>query len=73
MVIMSAQKVFDCSDLRKKILSFFPKRCLQCHIKMNNNNPSYPKFYNIPEWQRSENQKMKGYCNWCYFYVFEYE
>ena len=70
---MSVQKVFECQDLRKHILSFFPKRCSQCHNEMNNNKSSYPKYYWDQEWSRGENEKMKGYCNWCYFYVFEYE
>ena len=39
---------------------------------MNNNKSSYPKYYWDKEWCYSENMKMRGYCNWCYFYVFEY-
>ena len=69
---MSVQKVFGCQDLRKEILSYFPKRCLQCKKKMRNDKDMYPKFYWKKEWCDNENMKMKGYCNWCYFYVFEY-
>ena len=32
---MSAQKVFECDDLRKEILSYIPKRCKSCHYTMN--------------------------------------
>ena len=54
---MSVQKVFECQDLRKHILSFFPKRCLHCHNKMNNNKVSYPKYYWDKEWSKGENER----------------
>ena len=31
---MSVQLVFQCDDLRDKILSFIPKRCKSCHQKL---------------------------------------
>ena len=70
---MSAKLVFGCDDLRKNILSFLPKRCLYCHNKITNNKTSYPKYYKDKEWCYSENIKLSNCCNWCYFYVFEYQ
>jgi hypothetical protein len=71
------QKVFGCSDTRSQILSYLPKRCKSCHqaIKVsckNSNGFLHIKKYRNYEWRRTECQKMKHYCNWCYFYVFEY-
>ena len=65
-------KVFGCDDLRKEILSFFPKRCKHCHKKMNNLYKKSHKYYWKEDWKKSENGKMHGYCNWCVCYVFEY-
>ena len=32
----------------------------------------YKKYLDY-SWRRSENEYMKNYCNWCYYYVFEYD
>lgn len=73
---MSVQLVFQCDDLRKKILSFIPKRCKSCHQKLKFNNNwneySYMGGYRNYEWRESECKLLKNYCNWCYYYVFEY-
>jgi hypothetical protein len=71
---MSANKVFGCDDLRRKILSFLPKYCLHCRCRMGNINfpISYKPYYNII-WRKNECKKCKGYCNWCYYYVYEYD
>ena len=72
-MVNPASKVFGCNDLRKEILSFFPKRCLHCHKKMNKTyKDSNVKYYWKEDWSKSENVMMPGYCNWCVFYVFEY-
>ena len=68
-----ASKVFGCDDLRKEILSYFPKYCKQCTRKMGKIN--YPKSYRLDHdtiWLTNENKCLKGYCNWCYYYAFEY-
>ena len=69
---MSVQKVFECQDLRKHILSFFPKRCLHCHKKMNNLYKNSYKYCWKEDRTKSENIMMPGYCNWCVYYIFEY-
>ena len=70
------RKVFNCDDLRKEILSYIPTRCKSCHQKMNLNKiykeTAYLGGYRNYKWRRSECFKLKGYCNWCYYYVFEY-
>ena len=74
MVNEAANRVFGCNDLRKHILSFIPKRCKQCHSKMNNNKfKENCNYYWKREWTQAECKKMPNYCNWCYYYVFEYE
>ena len=69
---MSVQKVFECDDLRKKILTYIPKRCRSCHTimkaKLNTNILHYRNY----AWRAAECTKMDNYCNWCYYYVFEY-
>ncbi len=71
---MSAERVFGCDDLRGEIMSFFPKRCLHCHRRMNNlYKDCNKKFYRNDDWRRSENGRMEGYCNWCVCYIFEYD
>lgn len=69
---MEANKVFGCDDLRKEILSYLPRRCLHCHKKMNNMYMNSNKYYRLDDWRISECGKMKNYCNWCVYYVFEY-
>ena len=69
-----ASKVFGCSDLRKKILSYFPIRCKCC------NNPIYFKKsiksnildYKNRTWRRNRHEVMTDHCNWCYYYIYEY-
>ena len=73
----STQKVFCCDDIRKHILSFLPVRCKSCHNIMkivckNKPNSLHIKRYRNYEWRVSECVKLKNYCNWCYYYVFEY-
>jgi len=77
-----ASKVFGCDDLRMIILSYIPKRCKSCHKKMNTkplklSNLKISKKgkllgYLNYNWRESECAFLKGYCNWCYYYVFEY-
>lgn len=71
-IIYMASKVFGCEDLRKEILSYFPERCEHCKKKMNNLYINSYKYYWKNDWKNSKNYKMKKYCNWCYYYVFEY-
>ncbi len=68
-----ASKVFGCDDLRKEILSYIPKYCGQCKRKMGNSiYPKGIKQYRIYSWRMNECERMEGYCNWCYYYVFGY-
>ena len=68
-----ASKVFGCDDLRKEILNYIPKYCGHCKTRMGNiNYPKSCKEYNNYIWRKNECKKLKGYCNWCYYYVFEY-
>ena len=71
---MSAvERVFACDDLRKYILTFLiNKRCNCCHNVMLGHNAAL-KLYNDPSWCKAENKRDKRFCNWCYYYVFEYE
>ena len=70
---MSANKVFGCDELRGEILSYLPRYCLQCKNRMGNiNYPHSYKLYHDSIWKRNECKRLKGYCNWCYYYVFEY-
>ena len=69
---MEAGKVFGCDDLRGEILSYLQRRCLHCHKKMNKKYRNSYKYYWLDNWKRSESGKMKNYCNWCVYYVFEY-
>ena len=69
--------VFGCDDLRRNIFSYIPKRCKCCHQKINTEPPKYKDTayiggYKNHEWRKAECAKLKGYCNWCYYYVFEY-
>ena len=73
----AVNRVFGCDDLRRNILSYIPKRCKSCHQQMNTKPPHfqatvYTGGYLDYEWRRAECVFMKGYCNWCYYYVFEY-
>ena len=73
----AVQKVFACNDTRSSILSYLPKRCKSCHqiMKVACKKPNdflHIKKYKSYEWRRTESHKIKHYCNWCYFYVFEY-
>mgnify|MGYP001190735892 FL=1 len=68
-----ASKVFGCDDLRKEILSYIPKYCGECKGRMGNINfPKGIKQYRNYIWRINECKHMKGYCNWCYYYVYEY-
>ena len=70
---MSANKVFDSDDLRRKIFSYLPKYCKQCKCKMGNiKYPNSYKLYFDRTWRKNECKPIKGYCNWCYYYVYEY-
>jgi len=71
---MSAQqKVFDCDDLRKYILEFYPLRCKSCHKVMNRKFvDSHLHFYRDKNWTSTENKFCRGFCNWCCIYVFEH-
>lgn len=70
---MASNAVFGSDDLRKEILSYFPNRCLECKtilinkIYCNNN-----KYYRDYVWKRTKNLKIPKVCNWCYYYVYEY-
>lgn len=64
--------VFSCKEMRNNIFNYIPKRCKSCsNILSNKKIPGYPKYHNSIKWCRSES-KIKHYCNWCYYYVFEY-
>ena len=65
--------VFDIEDIRKEIFSYLPKKCYSCNHKMNGISKIKYKKYLDYSWRRSENEYMKNYCNWCYYYVFEYD
>lgn len=69
-------KVFGCDELRRTILSYIPKRCKSCHqkisVKYNQIDMKSICNYNNYKWRELECIKFKGYCNWCYYYVFEY-
>ena len=70
---MATNKVFGCDDMRREILSYLPKYCIQCKSRMGNIN--YPNSYKLcfdRIWRKNECKRMKGYCNWCYYYVYEY-
>ena len=70
---MAANKVFECEDLRGEILSYFPKRCLECkNILLNKMYSNNNKYYRDYVWKRTKNIKMPKVCNWCYYYVYEY-
>jgi len=69
---MSTQKVFECDDLRKEILSYIPKRCKSCHNTMNKKIDSNILQYKNYSWRVAECNRMDNFCNWCYYYVFEY-
>ena len=68
----SSSKVFGSDDLRKEILSFFPKRCRSCHGKMNRKIDTTILRHRDYSWRAAECNRMDHYCNWCYYYVFEY-
>ena len=69
----SAQKVFDCDDLKRSILDFYPKRCKSCYKTMNRKFvDSRYHFYKDNVWCSTENEFCRGYCNWCCIYVFEH-
>ena len=68
---MAANKVFGCDDLRKKILTYIPNRCIECGNimflkKYSHNN----KLYNDDVWKKTRNKKFRNHCNWCVYYVF---
>jgi len=69
-------KVFGCRDIRSCIFEYLPKRCKSCKQQMSINNNwrefDYMSEYKNYDWRKSECPKLKGYCNWCYYYVFEY-
>ena len=45
----------------------------ECKGRMGNINfPKGIKQYRNYIWRINECKHMKGYCNWCYYYVFEY-
>ena len=68
-----ASKVFGCEDLRREILSYIPKRCKQCKQTMGNIKYDVSrKLYRDYSWRVNECDKLEGFCNWCYYYVFEY-
>lgn len=76
----SSNKVFQCSDLRSHILSFIVnKRCMSCHqpvLEINKNNNNIKKYWSY-KWQKTQCNKFKLgryiVCNWCYYYVWEYD
>ena len=68
-----ASKVFECEDLRREILSYFPKRCFECkNILLNNVYSDNNRYYRDYVWKRTKNKNMPTVCNWCYYYVYEY-
>ncbi len=71
----SSQKVFDCQDLVKKIFEFsYPSRCMECHQALNYNveKINYKKYWDN-NWKRTKCSKYSGnICNWCYYYVWEW-
>jgi hypothetical protein len=74
---MNTQQVFQNDDLRRHILSFVvAKRCLSCHKILKSDKKidiiSY-KDYQNNEWRSNRNVYMTNVCNWCYYYVYEYQ
>ena len=71
----SLQKVFDCQDLVKNIFEFaYPSRCMSCHQPLNYNGEkiTYKKYWDN-NWKRTKCSKYSGnVCNWCYYYVWEW-
>ena len=68
-----ASKVFGCDHLRKEILSYFPKRCFECkNILLNKLYSENNLYYKDYVWKRTKNKNMPKVCNWCYYYVYEY-
>lgn len=68
-----AARVFGCDDLRREIMSYIPKRCKECKGKMGNIKYNHKcKIYKDYTWRVNECEALKGYCNWCYYYVYEY-
>lgn len=69
----SVNKVFDNSDLKHIIFSYYPSRCKSCHSIMHRKfvDSSFH-FYKDDIWRATENEFCKGYCNWCCIYVFEH-
>ena len=68
-----ASKVFECDDLRREILSYFPKRCFECkNILLNKLYSENNLYYKDYVWKRTKNKNMPKVCNWCYYYVYEY-
>ena len=68
-----ASQVFGCDDLREKILSYIPRYCGECKKKLGYMKYDNVKLYMDINWRRNECIKMKGCCNWCYYYVYEYQ
>ena len=74
---IAASKVFGCDDLRRKILSYFPKRCNRCKKKMKENtHPSpdilaeycfTPPFFWFYNWNDTQNHIKKEFCNLCFY------
>jgi hypothetical protein len=68
-----ASKVFECEDLRREILSYFPNRCFECkNILLNKLYSDNNRYYKDYAWKHTKNKKMPKVCNWCYYYVYEY-
>ncbi len=69
----SAQKVFDCDDLKKYIFNFYPIKCKSCRKEMHRKfvNSHYH-HHRDSVWRETENEFCRGYCNWCCIYVFEH-
>ena len=68
-----ASKVFECDDLRSEILSYFPIRCFECkNILLNKLYSENNLYYKDYVWKRTKNKNMPKVCNWCYYYVYEY-
>ena len=68
-----AARVFGCDDLRREIMSYFPDRCFQCkNILLNKLYSDNNRYYRDYVWKHTKNKKMPKVCNWCYYYVYEY-
>ena len=73
----AVNKVFGCAELRREILSYFPKRCNMCKKEMKKNTYPMPnkvakicfspQIYFFYNWNDTQNHIKKELCNLCFY------